>query len=104
MDLYSIILKLFRLFYCTFSLTEENLCLVTATPLIIRIITILLNTVLSFLLNITIMHISFCFTRGTSTNYTGSLGASETSNSLSQCKCENHNLGPPSWRFMLIYI
>ena len=50
--------KTLQALYCTFSLTEENICLVTTTPLIIRIITIFLNTVLSFLLNIVIMQVS----------------------------------------------
>ena len=44
------------------------------------------------------------FTGGTSTSYTGSSGASKTNNFLSPCKCENHNMGPPSRRLMLIYI
>ena len=94
MDLESIILKLFRLFYCTFSLTKENLCMVTATPLIIRIITILEYS--SHLPSKYEHHAYLLFTGGTSTSYIGSSGASETSNSLSPCKCENHNMGPPS--------
>ena len=49
-------------------------------------------------------HAYLLFTGGTSTSYTRSSGASETNNSLSPCKCENHNMGPPSRRLMLIYI
>ena len=37
-------------------------------------------------------------TEDTSTNFTGSLGVSEYSYSLSPSGCENHNLGPPSQR------
>ena len=49
-------------------------------------------------------HAYLLFTGGTSTSYIGSSVASETSNSLSLCKCENHNLGSPPQIFMLIYI
>ena len=102
MGLQSIILKLFRFFYCTFSLTEKNICMVTTTPLIIWIITGFLNIILSFLLNYE-HNPNIFFIRGTSTSYIDSLGAIKTRNSLSPCECENHNLGPPSWSLMLIY-
>ena len=49
-------------------------------------------------------HPYLIFTWGTSTSYTGSSGARETSNSVSPCKCESHNMGIPSCRIMLIYI
>ena len=42
-----------------FSLSKENFCMVTTTKLIIIIITIFLNIVISFLLKMCIMHISF---------------------------------------------
>ena len=104
MDLYPIILKLFSLFYCTFSLTEENLFRVNATPLIIRLITIFLNIVLSFLLNMSIMHISF-FLQEVHQPITLVLHELvRLATPSHHAKCENHNMGSPSQRLMHIYI
>ena len=75
----------------------------TTTPLIIIIITILFNTILSFLPNYE-HHTYLLFTGCTSTNYTSSSGASETNNSLSPCECEYHNMVTSSQILILIYI
>ena len=43
-------------------------------------------------------HACILLTWDTSTSFIGSLGASESSYSLSPSGCDNYNLGPPSWR------